>query len=206
MPVIPTMRERFDEEEVTVDMLQELDRTGPGGLIIANLYQPSYRVTHARHLSTDAPGLMPIYGHGDLIHDLDCYGSDWEELADAATDTTWDQIDYWATFSMRLNPLVRALRRDMALHRLDLNRRPVCSYTLDRARRVDDTYVLRADPRITFTACCVQRYPDSLLVSLDMHDQGHFVTTWTQRVTRTRGPRFVREAPMRAELYLDLHS
>ncbi len=204
MSVIPTMRERFDEEEVTVDLLRDLHRTGPGGLIIADLHQPSYQVTHARHLCTQARGRVPVYGHGDLVHDLDYYDQDWEELADAVTDTTWDQLDHWAAFAMRMSPLVRALRRDMSLHRMDLNRRPVCRYTLDGARRVDDTFALRGNPRITFTACCVQRRPASLLVSLDMHDQGHFVTSWTQRVTHTAPPRFVREAPMRAQLYLDL--
>ncbi|WP_435112364.1 hypothetical protein [Nocardiopsis synnemataformans] len=205
MSVIPTMRDRFcdGEVEVTVDMLRDLHRTGPGGMIIANLYQTSYQITHARHLFTEARGLVPIYGHGDLLHDLDCYGEDWEELADAATDHTWDQLDHWTEFAMRMNPLLRELRRDMTHQGMDLNHRPRYSHTLDGARRVDDTFILRTDPRVTFTACCVQRHQGSLLVSLDMHAQGHFVTTWTQRITHTEPPRFVSEALLRAQLHLD---
>ncbi|MFC9085528.1 hypothetical protein [Nocardiopsis dassonvillei] len=200
------MRDRFcdGEVEVTVDMLRDLHRTGPGGMIIANLRQTLYRVTHARHLYTEARSLVPIYGHGDLLHDLVCYGEDWEELADAATDHTWDQLDHWTEFSMCMNPLFRRLRGSMTLHRMDLNRRPRYGHTLDGARRVEDTYVLRSDPRVTFTACYVQRHQDSLLVSLDMHAEGHFVTSWVQRVTRTAPPRFVSEAPLRAQLHLDL--
>lgn len=203
MSVIPTMRDRFADQEVTVDMLRDLELTGPGGVIIANLHSDTYQLTHARRLDMSARVLVPIYGHGDLAHDLDCYGQDWEEVADALTDTTWDQLDYWTGQAMRTSPLVRTLRRDMALHQMDLTQRPVYSHALDGTALVRDTFALRLDPRITFTTYCAQRHRDSLLMSMDTHDQGHFVTSWTQRITRGGGvPRIVREAPLRAGLYL----
>ncbi|WDZ90561.1 hypothetical protein [Nocardiopsis sp. HUAS JQ3] len=204
MSVIPAMSDRFrdGEVEVTVDTLRDLHRTGPGTMIIADLHQTSYEVTHARDLYTEVPILVPVYGHGDLLHDLDrC--QDWEELADATTELAWKQLDRWTESSLYIHPLIRGLRKDMTLQGMDLNHRPRYGHTLDGAKRIDDTFALRADPRITFTACYVQRHSDSLLVSLDMRAQGQHVTTWTQRVTHTEPPRFVSEAPLRAQLHLD---
>ena len=199
------MRDRFSHDEITVALLKELDRYGPGGLIFANRSEACYDTTHARSVDWTRPKVI-LYGHGDLTHDLDCYDGDWEEIAAGLTGNAHDEIDRWTEQTMATSALVRTLREDMRCHGMYLDHRPQYGLTEDGGIRTDDTYVLRTESRITFTACCVQRHPDSLLVSLDMHDQGHFVTSWTQRVTRTQGPRFVREAPMRAELHLDLPS
>ncbi|WP_017576911.1 hypothetical protein [Nocardiopsis kunsanensis] len=202
MTVVPTMYDRFADEEVTVDMLRDLGRTGPGGLLIADLRRAAYEVTHARDLDMVNRGLLPIYGHDDLLHDLDCYDRDWEETADAVTDTTWDQLDHWATFSRAMSPLARALRRDMTVCGMDLTRRPVLNYAPDGTRLVQDTFVLRTNPRITFISRSGQQGPASLLASLDMYDRGHYVTTWTQLVTHEASPKFVREAPLEAERHM----
>ena len=202
MTRIPTQYDRFADEEVTVDLLEDLARTGPGGLIIAHLRQATYSVSHARHLDMTHRPLVPIYGHCDLVHDLDCYDQDWEEVADAVTETTWDQLDDWAKFSLNMSPLVRALRRDLVLGGIDLARRPVLAYALDGTRLVQDTFVLRKNPRITFICISGQQGPASLLASLDMYDQGHYVTTWTQLVTHEASPKFVREAPLEAERHM----
>lgn len=202
MTVIPTKHDRFADEEITVDMLKDLDRAGPGGVIIADLRQASYEVTHARDLDMVNRSLLPIYGHDDLLHDLDCYDQDWEETADAVTETTWGQLDHWATFSRDMSPLVRALRRDMTRGGMDLTCRPVLSYALDGTRLVEDTFVLRKNPRITFISRSGQHGCASLLASLDMYDRGHYVRTWTQIITHSASPEFVREAPLEAERHV----
>ncbi|NYH51320.1 hypothetical protein HNR06_000909 [Nocardiopsis arvandica] len=197
------MRDRFSHDEITVALLKELDRYGPGGLIFANRSEDRYDTTHARSVDWTRPKVV-IYGRGDLAHDLDFYDGDWQEIAAGLTGNAHDEIDRWTEQTMATSALVRTLREDMRCHGMYLDHRPRYGLTDDGGIRTDDTFALRGEPRITFTACCVQHRPASLLASLDMYDQGHFVTTWTQRVTHTAPPRFVREAPLRAQLYLDL--
>ncbi|WP_017613994.1 hypothetical protein [Nocardiopsis salina] len=196
-----THRDRFQDEEITVDMLCDLDRAGPGALLVADLRRPAFRISRARHLDQFSRGQLPIYGHGDLRHDLNCHDHDWEETADAVTDTTWDQLDYWTSYSRDMSPLVRTLRRDMGLRGMDLNRRPVLSFALDGTRLVKDSFTLRADPRITFVSHSGQHDPASLQASLDMFQHGQFVTGWTQLVTHEAPPEFVRQAAQQAELH-----
>lgn len=204
MPVIPTMRDRFADEEVTVNMLRDLDRTGPGGLITANLHQDSYEVTHARLVDLRSPSRVIVYGHGDLDRDLHHYAGHWARTATHLNSALDEHLEAWTNQSLCTSPLVRTLREDMRCHGMDITRRPKFFWTEDGALRTDDTFTLRKNPRITFTLCCVQRHPDSLLTYLAMYDQGRFASSWPSRITRNGGvPLTVREAPTRAELYLD---
>lgn len=204
MSVIPTTRDRFASEEVTVALLKELDRYGPGGLVFANRSEGCYDTTHARSVDWNRTKVV-IYGHGDLTHDLAFYKGNWEEIAAGLTSNAHDDLGQWADQTRATSALVRTLREDMRCHGMYLNRRPRYALTDDGGIRTDDTFALRGEPRITFTACCIQRRPDSVLVTLAMYDQDHLVTSWPERLTRGGGvPRIVREAPTRAQSHLDL--
>ncbi|WP_159944932.1 hypothetical protein [Nocardiopsis sp. FR6] len=204
MSDIPAMRDPFAKEEVTVDMLRDLDRTGPGGLIITDPLQVSYHVTHARLLDLRSPSRVIVYGHADLDRDLHHYAGHWDRTAPHLNSALEEHREAWTNQALCTSSLVRTLREDMRCHGMDLTRRPKFLGTKDGAIRTDDTFALRKNPRITFDLCCVQHRPGSLVTYLAMYDQGRFVSSWPSRITRNGGvPLAVREAPMRAELYLD---
>ncbi|RKS04964.1 hypothetical protein DFP74_0544 [Nocardiopsis sp. Huas11] len=198
------MRDRFADEETTPDMLRKLHAAGPGNLITASLNRNTLQVTRSRDLPPGNRACVIIYGHGDLIHDLACYDGDWNEVADAVTDTTWDCLDGWASAAMRLTPLQRALRDDMRVHRMDLDRRPVYKRTLDSRLEVSDTYAWRTDTTITFTTRTTpaREGTGNAHLALTMHHQGQPVRAWNSRLVRTETARVVREAPDRARAYL----
>jgi hypothetical protein len=198
------MRDRFADEEITPDMLRELHEAGPGTLITASLNRNTLQITRSRDLPSNTRAHVIVYGHGDLACDLDAYGGDWEEVAGAVTDTTWDCLDGWASAAMRITPIQRALRDDMRVYRMDLDRRPVYRRTLDSRLEVGDTYVWRHDAAITFTARSVpaRAGTGNGHLALTMHHQGQPVRAWNSRLLRTETPRIVREAPDRAHAYL----
>ncbi|MEE2038924.1 hypothetical protein Q8791_17030 [Nocardiopsis sp. CT-R113] len=197
-------RGRFHGQEVTVAMLHELRRTGPGGLIVADGPMAPFEVIHSRDMDLGCPSQVIIYGHGDLTHELACEEEVWAQVASEATDNAYAHLYRW--FFHSAGRMVRTLREDMRSRGMDLTNRPVVEQTEDGVKQVQDIYALRGEPRITFNADCVQRHRDSFLVSLAMHDEGRFVTSWPERVTLTgRAPRTVREAPSRAALYLETH-
>ncbi|MFV2198846.1 hypothetical protein [Nocardiopsis sp. LOL_012] len=199
-----TLRERFADQEVTPGMLRRLHRAGPATLITAGLNQNTIDLTRARSLAPDNRATVTLYGHGDLTHDLDFYDHDWNEIAAALTEQTWDCIDSWAHRAMRTGALIRALRGDMGVYGMDLHRRPVYARTEASLTTVTDTYTFRADPRITFTTCAVQYVSTRGRALLTMYDRGRPVGAWSMPLTPAALHDPVRQAPMRARAHLDL--
>ncbi|MCY9787100.1 hypothetical protein KIK06_24760 [Nocardiopsis sp. EMB25] len=198
------MRDRFADQEVTTDMLDHLRHAGPGTLITAGLNQNVIETTRAQMLAPGNRANVILYGHGDLAGDLDHYDGDLAEIAHALTEQTWDCLDSWAHRSLRTGTLIRALRDDMRLHGMNLNRRPVYERTQSSLTTVTDTYTFRDRPRITFTTCAVQYTSTRGRALLTMFDHGQPVGAWPVPLTRTGVPDPVREAPMRARAHLDL--
>ncbi|OLT24912.1 hypothetical protein BJF83_23585 [Nocardiopsis sp. CNR-923] len=204
MTMIRTMRERFADQEVTATMLTGLRQAGPGTLITAGLNQNTIGLMRARTLPLGNRANVILYGHGDLAHDLDYYDGDLAEIAWALTEQTWDCLDNWAHRTMRIGALVRALRDDMRVNGMGLDRRPKYERTDTGLTTVTDTYTFRDQPRISFTTCAVQYTSARGRALLTMFDHGHPVGAWPMALTRTGVPAPVTEAPVRARTHLDL--
>lgn len=59
------MSVRFADQHLSEPLLRALDRTGPGAPIIADPASGEYRLTHARHLTTQNREVID-YGPGSL--------------------------------------------------------------------------------------------------------------------------------------------
>ncbi|GAA1115369.1 hypothetical protein NE857_26080 [Nocardiopsis exhalans] len=199
------LRDYFDGARITVSDLEDLDRTGPGGIIYACTRTGEYALTHTRYQTWGRSPVI-IYGHGDLHHDLTHHKGDWQNLARDLTGQARDQIENWTRHAVLTPHLVGALRRDMRAHGMALNHRPEHGRTEDGGHWIEDGFASTHHPRITFQMTYIQRHRDSLLISLAMYDRGRYVTCWPERTTVTSGVPFcVREAPDRIRRHLDLH-
>ena len=193
----------WPQHTITVPMLLELDRGGPGTLITAHGAMAPYRVRRAHEVDMHFRGLVIAYGHGDLRQDLHEHAGDWERIARTATRAA--ARDHHRLFFQAPSQLARALREDMDRYGLYLDYRPEVSLTEDGARHLDDHFTWAEDTRITFTMTYIQRHRDSLMIRLAMYDRGHYVTCWPERATTSSGtPACVREAPARIRHHLDL--
>ncbi|MFY7064713.1 hypothetical protein ACOQFV_02510 [Nocardiopsis changdeensis] len=190
-----TISDWFTHARITSGMLRALDRIGPGGVIIADLFRQDYRVTHAQTLAPDQNRThFIVYGHHDLTWDLRAFRWDygeraWEELVAAvdctAIDCMDDQLDNIAATGYVVTRMRHHLRRyDLDLtavpHYRDKRLRPG-GPTATR-RTVTDRYAYRAAPSITVTVTSPVDETTGALSLIRITDRGRHVSGWPARM------------------------
>ncbi|MFY7070233.1 hypothetical protein ACOQFV_30620 [Nocardiopsis changdeensis] len=172
------MSARFADQHLTEPLLRALDRTGPGGLIIADPASGEYRLTHARYLTTRNREVI-VYGLGDLHHGLETYSlilpreRVWPSVTNAADQLAHACLaqDPWEPVRPRPRTALAALRRAMHRDGFALLRRPLF-HDRGEVGRLDDVYLDTRDPATVVTVATP--YPDP-----DMPDGAVF--TWVTR-------------------------
>ncbi|MFY7070235.1 hypothetical protein ACOQFV_30630 [Nocardiopsis changdeensis] len=182
----------FTHARITSGMLRTLDRIGPGGVIIADLYRRDFRATHARTLD---PGRMHtyliVYGHHDLTHDLPAFRRDygdrfWEELVAAVDCTAFDCMDDQLDDIAATGLVVTRMRQHM--HKLGFDLTSVPRYRDHNAaeaggavfirRVVTDRYAYRAAPHITVTVKSPVDERTGGMALVKISDSDRHVTGW----------------------------
>ncbi|MEV2279460.1 hypothetical protein AB0I72_28170 [Nocardiopsis sp. NPDC049922] len=186
-----TVADWFSGAEITSRMLRTLGRIGPGGVIIADLYERGYYVTHARTLDPASHTHFIVYGHHDLVFGLENYTLEyedraWEELVDAVDESTWDTMTEAVEDVVKTGPVVTRMRQHMQALGFDLTAAP---YYYDRyadpgiykqptTRMVADRYADRTDPTITVTVKMPLDETTGALSLITITDQGSHVRGW----------------------------
>ncbi|MCY9787098.1 hypothetical protein KIK06_24750 [Nocardiopsis sp. EMB25] len=186
-----TIADWFAGAQITGRMLRTLDRIGPGGVIIADLYERDYYVTHARTLDPAQQTSFIVFGYHDLVVNLAHYTAEyadrgWQKLVDAVDESTWD------TMTERLEDLagtgfvVTRMREHMQRYGFDLTAVPHYYhryadpgiYQRPTTRMVVDRYVDRANPTVTVTVKMPLQEATGGLSLIKVTDQGRHVTGW----------------------------
>ncbi|MFV2198847.1 hypothetical protein [Nocardiopsis sp. LOL_012] len=180
-----TVREAFTGQHLTGPLLQELARTGPGGLITANAEAGEYRLSHHRWLQP-TPCETIVYGYGDLLHDLDWasmlpHTRAWTALVSAADHAAHACLEWgpWDPARLYERRGLERLRTLMGQSAFTLMRRPLFCDT-DDLLRLHDTYLDTEHPALQVTIAT--SYPDAEAFDADaftwIADRGVFVTGW----------------------------
>ncbi|MEU1901489.1 hypothetical protein ABZ512_24165 [Nocardiopsis dassonvillei] len=194
-----TITDWFASAEITARMLRTLDRIGPGGVIIADLYRRDYYATHSRTLDPASQTSFIVYGYYDLVHDLEmhteeCGGGDvdrgWEELVPAVDCTVWERLDDEVEDIAATGFVVTRMRQTMHKLGFDLTAGPFYygryarrgDYTSPVTRMVRDRYAYRTDPAITVTVKSPADEKTGALSSITISDNGSHVTGWPTRM------------------------
>ncbi|WP_436888486.1 hypothetical protein [Nocardiopsis dassonvillei] len=190
-----TISDWFTHACITSGMLRALDRIGPGGVIIADLFRQDYRVTHAQAIAPDQNRThFIVYGHHDLRHDLRAFRRDhghrfWEELVAAVDCTAWDCMDDQVENIAATGYVVTRMRQHMRRYDLDLTAVP--RYRDKRLRpggptatrrTVTDRYAYRRAPHITVTVTSPVDETTGAFSLITISDQGRHVTGWLARM------------------------
>ncbi|MFL1375756.1 hypothetical protein [Nocardiopsis protaetiae] len=190
-----TISDWFTHARITSGMLRTLDRIGPGGVIVADLYRRDYRATHSQAIAPDQGRTQFIvYGHHDLTHDLRAFRWDyghraWEELVAAVDCTAIDCMDDQLDDITATGYVVTRMRQHLRRYHLDLTAVPRYrdkrlrpgSPTATR-RTVTDRYAYRAAPSITVTVTSPVDEKTGAYSLITISDRGRHVTGWPARM------------------------
>ncbi|WP_159944931.1 hypothetical protein [Nocardiopsis sp. FR6] len=195
-----TVSDWFACAEITSRMLRTLGRIGPGGVIIADLYQRDYYATHARTLDPTGQTHFIVYGYHDLVSDLDWYTRQygeraWEELVPAVDCTAWDCMTDRVEDITGTGFVVTRMRHHMRRYEFDLSGAP---HYYDRrasrgkdthpaTRMVRDDYADRAHPHITVTVKSPADEKTRALSLITISDRDRHVTGWPARMRNQFG-------------------
>ena len=190
-----TISDWFTHARITSGMLRALQRIGPGGVIVADLYRRDYRVTHAQAIAPDQGRTQFIvYGHHDLTHDLPLFRQDygaraWEELVAAVDCTAFDCMDDQLDDITATGYVVTRMRQHLRRYHLDLTAvpyyqdKPLCPGSPSATRRtVTDRYAYRGAPHITVTVTSPVDEKTGAFSLITIADQGQHVTGWPARM------------------------
>jgi hypothetical protein len=186
-----TIADWFVSAEITPRMLRTLDRIGPGGVIIADLYRRDYYTTHSRTLDPGSQTHFIVYGYHDLAADMAEYTEEygdrvWEELVPAVDCTAWECMDETLKDVTGTGFVVTRMRQHMQRHGFDLTGAPHYysryaspgDYANPTTRMVKDLYTYRADPAITVTVKSPTDEKTGELSLITISDGDRHVTGW----------------------------
>ncbi|WP_435112365.1 hypothetical protein [Nocardiopsis synnemataformans] len=190
-----TIADWFASAEITPRMLRTLDRIGPGGVIIADLYRRDYYATHSRTLDPASQTFFIVYGYHDLVFDLRVYTREygdraWEELVPAVDCTAWDCMEERVEDVTATGFVVSRMRQHMQRHGFDLTGAPRYynryaspgDYANPTTRMVKDLYAYRADPTITVTVKSPADEKTRGLSLITVSDGDRHVSGWPARM------------------------
>jgi hypothetical protein len=188
-----TIADWFASAEITSRMLRTLDRIGPGGVIIADLYRRDYYATHSRTLDPASQTHFIVFGYHELVFNLDLYADGygdraWEELVPAVDCTVWDCLDQTVEDITATGFVVTRMRQHMQRYGFDLTAAPryYHRFASDDSpltpMRVGDLYTDRANPNITVTVKSPTDEKTGALSSITIRDNGSHVTGWPTRM------------------------
>jgi hypothetical protein len=186
----------FASAEITSRMLRTLGRIGPGGVIITDLYERDYYVTHSRALNPASGAHCIVYGYHDLVRDLANYTEAWgdrawEELVPAVDCSTWDCLDQWAEDIAATGFVVPRLRHRLHCCGFDLSSSPHYydrygvpgDHASTRTRVLSETYADRSNPTIALTTKVPIGEAAGSLSLIRISDDGCHVTGWPARLS-----------------------
>ncbi|MEV2279466.1 hypothetical protein AB0I72_28200 [Nocardiopsis sp. NPDC049922] len=186
-----TIADWFTGAEITSRMLRTLDRIGPGGVIIADLYERDYYVTHARTLAPATQTSFIVFGYHDLVVNLAeytaAYGQHgWQRLVDAVDESTRDTMTERLENLAKIGFVVTRMRQHMQARGFDLTSAPHYYhryadpgiYTQPTTRMVADRYADRANPAITVTVKMPLQEATGALSLIKVNDDGRHVRGW----------------------------
>lgn len=186
-----TIADWFVSAEITSRMLRTLDRIGPGGVIIADLYRRDYYATHSRTLDPGSQTSFIVYGYHDLAFDLRVYTREhgdraWEELVPDVDCAVWECMDETLKDVTGTGFVVTRMRQAMQRYGFDLTGAPHYhdryaspgDYASPRTRMVQDFYTDRTNPTITVTVKSPTDEKTRGLSLITISDGDRHVTGW----------------------------